>query len=442
MDEQAAELLEKIRKQFDFGPYPRIEIDRSPKKDIPILYFHNLVTAYYLRYKQVISTENRIILDAGCGTGYKSLVLATANPGAKIIGVDISEQSLELARQRFKHHGVENGEFHQLSIYDLPSLGLEFDYINCDELLYLFPEPAVALKAMKSVLKPQGIIRSNLHSYLQRFSYFRAQEVFRMMGLMDSNPEDMEIDIAVETVKALKDWVELKNRVWNPNYEGESKKESVLMNWLFQGDKGYTIPDLFAALREAELEFINMLNWRQWDLMNLFKDPENLPVFLAMSLPEISVEQQLHLFELLHPVNRLLDFWCGHPDQAEASIPVAEWSSSDWQNAKVHLHPLLQTSEVKEELLRCIEQLNPFQISQQLKIGGQSVFLDSTISACLLPLWEEAQSMPSLVQRWQQLRPVHPLTLETTTELEAFEIIKATLTHLESSGYALLERSA
>jgi 2-polyprenyl-3-methyl-5-hydroxy-6-metoxy-1,4-benzoquinol methylase len=440
MDEQAAELLEKIRQQFDFGPYPRVGIEQSPKNDTSVLYFHNLVTAYYLRDKQVISTENRVILDAGCGTGYKSLVLAIANPGAKIVGIDISEQSIELARKRFQHHGLENGEFYQLSIYDLPSLGLEFDYINCDELLYLFPEPAVALKAMKSVLKPQGIIRSNLHSYYQRFNLFRAQEVFRMMGLMDDNPEDMEIEISLETLQALHDWVDLKVKTRGTSYEGEDKKQNVLMNLLFQGDKGYTITDLFSALRGADLEFINMLNWRQWNLMNLFKEPDNLPTFLAISLPEISVEQQLHLFELLHPVNRLLDFWCGHPHQAKPSLPVAEWSSIDWQNATVHLHPQLKRSEVKEEVLRCITQLNPFEINKYLSVTGEQSLVDSSIASCLLPLWEKAQPFPALVERWRKLRPVHSITLELTPESEAFETISGALTGLESSGYVLLQR--
>jgi ubiquinone/menaquinone biosynthesis C-methylase UbiE len=440
MDNKASELVEKIRQQFDFGPYPRIPLERSPQNDLNSLYYHNLVTSYYLRNQRVLSPENKLILDAGCGTGYKSLVLATANPGAKIVGVDISEQSLELARQRFQHHGVENGEFHQVSIYDLPSLGLEFDYINCDELLYLFPEPAVALKAMKSVLKPQGIIRSNLHSSLQRFHYFRAQEVFQMMGLMDGNPEDMEIDIALETLKSLKDWVDLKTKTWKPNYEGEDKKEAVLMNYLFQGDKGYTITDLFAALRDADLEFINMLNWRQWKLLELFKEPENLPAFLAMSLPETTVEQQLHLFELLHPIHRLLDFWCGHPEQTEPIVPVAEWSSSEWLNTKVHLHPQLKRSTVKEEVIRCSTQLNPFEIGKYLPVIGEQTLIDSSIAACLLPLWDEAQTLPSLMERWQKLHPVHPVTLEPNAESDAFKVVTSALTGLESSGYVLLER--
>ncbi len=440
MDENAAELLEKIRQQFDFGPYPRVAIDKSPKEDISTLYFHNLVTSYYLRYQKVIDTKDKLILDAGCGTGYKSLVLAEANPGAKIIGIDISEQSLDLARKRFQHHGLENGEFHLLSIYELPNLGLEFDYINCDELLYLFPEPAVALEAMKLVLKPHGIIRSNLHSSLQRFSHFRAQEVFQMMGLMDGNPEDMEIDITIETMKALKNNVDLKAKTWHPKYEGEGKQEIILMNYLFQGDKGYTIPDLFTALRVADLEFISMVNWRQWKLMDLFKEPDNLPVFLAMSLPDISVEQQLHLFELLHPIHRLLDFWCGHPNQAQPFVPVAEWTDSDWQVATVHLHPQLRTQAVKEEVVRCITQLNPFEISKYLPVTGVQSLVDSAVAACLLPLLESAQPIQALVERWQKLRPMHPVTLEPTAESEAFEIVKQALAGLEENEYVLLER--
>ena len=84
-----------------------------------------------------------------------------------------------------------------------------FDYINCDELLYLFNDIGEALQAMKAVLKPEGIIRSNLHSSIQRVSYFQAQKMFTMMGLMDENPEDLEMGIVVEIMNALKDKVNL-----------------------------------------------------------------------------------------------------------------------------------------------------------------------------------------------------------------------------------------
>jgi ubiquinone/menaquinone biosynthesis C-methylase UbiE len=437
MDNNATEIREKIRKQFDTGPYPRTPLEKSPKNDSMSLYIHNLVNPYYLRNQKVIDTEGKLILDAGCGSGYKSLVLAEANPGAKIVGVDISEKSVELARQRLQYHGFDNTEFYVSSIEDLPKLGLGFDYINCDEVLYLFPDPAIGLQAMRSVLKPDGIIRANLHSSLQRTYFYRAQEVFKMMGLMDENPEELEIDLVREIMKSLKDQVELKSITWRS--ELETDEERILMNYLFQGDKGYTISEMFSALRAGELEFVSMVNWRQWDLMALFKEPDNLPAFLAISLPETTVEEQLRLFELLHPVHRLLDFWCGHPNQGQSFVSVAEWTVSEWQEAQVHLLPQLKTPELKEALLRCITQLKPFEISQQLLIPEKPVSVDSTVAACLLPLWEKSQSMRSLLERWQKLRPVHPVTLELTTEAEALELVSQALTTLKNLGYVLVE---
>jgi len=85
------------------------------------------------------------------------LVLAEANPGAKIIGIDLSEKSIKLAQQRVQYHGVENVEFHSILLEDLPKLGMEFDYINCDDVLYLLPDTVAGLQAMRSVLKPDGI---------------------------------------------------------------------------------------------------------------------------------------------------------------------------------------------------------------------------------------------------------------------------------------------
>ena len=66
--------------------------------------------------------------------------------------------------------------------------------------------------------------------------------------------------------------------------------------------------------------------------------------------------------------------------------------------------------------------------------------VDSAVAACLLPLLESPQSLPSLVARWQKLRPVHPVTLEPTSESEAFETVKQSLSGLEENGYVLLER--
>ncbi len=441
MDSQAAEIKEKVRQQFDTGPYPRIPVDQTPKDDANNLFIHSLVTAYYLKNQKVIETEGKVILDAGCGTGYKALALAEANPKAKIVGIDFSEESVKLARQRLEYHGFENAEFHTLAIEDLPSLGLQFDYINNDDVLYLLADPVAGLQAMKSVLKPEGIIRSNLHSSLQRVHYYRCQEVFKMMGLMDDNPREFEIEVVRDVMNSLKDNTHLKANTWNP--QKAQSEELYLANYLLVNDKGYTIPEMFSILRAAGLEFINMVAFNGWDLMELFKEPNNLPAFLGMSLPNISVEERLHLFELLHPVHRLLDFWCGHPDSVHPVVPVAEWTESDWEGATVHLHPQLRRTGVKADLINCIASYKAFEISRYLTLTtNEPIWIDSTKAACLLALWEQAQPFPSLVERWLKIRPIDPVTLEPMSQDKAFVEVKQLLTSLEVFLYVLLERSA
>ena len=438
MDRENLELIENIRQQFDNTPYPRIPLEESPKDNSELLYLHNLVTAYYFRNRKVINTSGKVILDAGCGTGYKSLVLALANPGAKIVGIDLSEESVKLAEQRLQYHGVANAEFYALKIEDLPSLNLEFDYINADEVLYLLPDAIAGLQAMKSVLKPDGIIRTNLHSANGRAGVFRGQAVFKAMGLMNGSPGELEIEIVRETMEALEDGVGLKAFTWNSD---RAQNEAWIMaNYLLVGDKSSTIPEVFAMLRGADLEFINMVAWRRWDLMDLFKDADDLPPFLAMSLPEASVEERLHLFDLLHPLHRLFDFWCGNPDQAEDFVSVAEWTEAQWREARVHLHPQLRTSQIREDLTNCVESETAFEISRYIIVPTLApVAIDCTMAACLLPLWDGPQSMVSLVEKWLQIRSQMAVNLEPVNEQTAFEKVKEMLIGLEVCLYVLLE---
>lgn len=438
--DNSSNLLEKIRQQFDFGPYPRIPLEKSPQEDTSQLFIHNLVTSYYLRYQRVIDTKGKSILDAGCGSGYKSLLLAEANPGAQIVGVDLSETSVNLARQRLKFHKFENVEFHTLLIEDLPSLEMQFDYINCDEVLYLLPNPVAGLEVMKSVLKPQGILRANLHSSLQRAAFFRAQAVFSLMGLMNSNPEEMEMELVQEIMKSLNDNVDLKIKTWNSQFEQPNAQEALSMNHLFQGDKGSTIPEMFSYLQQSGLEWISMTNWRQWNLFDLFKDPDNLPPFLAMSLPEISIQEQISLYELFQPVHRLLDFWCGHPDIELTMMPLSDWQESDWQKTVVHLHPQLCTDKAKDSFTKSIEEQQPLDMFLLLgATASKSTFFDALTAALLLFLWQAPRSLPELLSHWMQLQPKHPITLEQLSTKDAQARLIKILIRLETFLYVLVE---
>lgn len=444
--ESQADFLAKMRQQFDVGPYPRCPIEKNPTNNINELFIHNLATPYYLRYGKSINCNGKLILDAGCGTGYRALVLAMANPGAEVVGIDVSPKSIELAQQRIDYHGYgDRVKFHVLAIEDLPQLELQFDYINCDEVLYFFDDISRGLAALKSVLTPTGIIRANLHSRLQRGLFFHAQELFlEIMGLGEDDASEMAMPIVIETMKAIKPGVVLKQQTWKSFYEDEENeagKEQILANYLLKGDQGYRIRDLFSALEKANLDFLSMVDWRRWNVLDLFQDPDDLPAYLAMGLADSPPETLLTMYELLNPVHRLLDFWCCHPAAEIEVAPVSNWELADWMTAQVILHPQLKTDNVQEAARTAIDQHEALVLSNFLSHSTlKPVSVDSSVVALLLQLWNGPQSFVTLVNFWQQTHPMNLITLEPTSPEAAAQQVANTLSKLEVFLYVLPEQ--
>ncbi|MGI0481165.1 class I SAM-dependent methyltransferase [Geminocystis sp. CENA526] len=435
------EILSKIKGQYENLPYPNIPIEKTADDDYNALFVHDLRTSYYLAFQEIIDLKNTIILDAGCGSGWKSLVLAYANPNAKIIGVDLSPKSVEIAQARFEYHGLTNGEFYALNLEDLPSLNYQFDYINCDEVIYLLPEPEKGLKILQSVLKERGILRTNFHNYYQRFSIFTIQKLFRTLGLMEESPDDLEVEIVKDTFTKLKNNIGIKAQ-WNnifTQFSPEKQKSSILMNYLLESDKGFTIPDVFAMLNNANLKFLSMTDWRSWNIQDLF---EELPEYWEMGLENISQEEELNLYDLLNPIHRLIDFWCVNNQTSLPSLtPVSAWNDNDWDNAIIYVHPQLKTDKIKQDLLRSIEQQQSFIISKYITLTARgNIELESNMTACLLCLWEKETNLQELVNRWLKIQPLNLLTFEEMTYEEAKKQVINTLIKLENFLYILIEQ--
>lgn len=87
----------------------------------------------------------------------------------------------------------------------------------------------------------------------------------------------------------LKDLIIVKWQVWN--LEKVKDLEWIQMNYLFIGDKGYSILEVFVVLKSLNLEFISMLKWRQWEVLDLFKNEDDLLVFFVVGLFEIFLEE-------------------------------------------------------------------------------------------------------------------------------------------------------
>lgn len=98
------------------------------------------------------------VLEAGCGIGAQTVILAKNNPEAEITSIDISPESLEKARENVARNGFKNVRFLQANIFSLPFEAESFDHIFVCFVLEHLQNPEEALKSLKKVLKPGGML--------------------------------------------------------------------------------------------------------------------------------------------------------------------------------------------------------------------------------------------------------------------------------------------
>lgn len=99
-----------------------------------------------------------VVLEAGCGIGAQTQILAKRSPGARFTSVDISEESLSEAQQLIKEEKLSNVFFQKEDILAMSFSDDTFDHIFICFVLEHLELPLVALKELKRVLKPNGSI--------------------------------------------------------------------------------------------------------------------------------------------------------------------------------------------------------------------------------------------------------------------------------------------
>lgn len=110
------------------------------------------------------------IVDVGCGGGILSEALA--REGAQVLGIDLAEELLEVAKLHALEQGVEGVRYENIGVEALAEREPEnFDAATCMELLEHVPRPAAVIKALARLIRPGGkvflsTLNRNLKSYL------------------------------------------------------------------------------------------------------------------------------------------------------------------------------------------------------------------------------------------------------------------------------------
>ena len=97
--------------------------------------------------------DKQVIIDAGCGIGYKTAWLAGLAPHAIVFGVDFSE-AVNVAARRYAH--IKNAYFLRADIADMPFKPGALDFILCDQVIHHTEDPEKSFAHMASLLSAAG----------------------------------------------------------------------------------------------------------------------------------------------------------------------------------------------------------------------------------------------------------------------------------------------
>lgn len=103
--------------------------------------------------------EGDVVLDLGSGAGIDAILAAKkVGEKGKVIGIDMTEEMIEKARENVKKRGLNNVEFLMAEIENLPLEDNSVDTIITNCVINLTPDKAKTFKEAYRVLKPGGKI--------------------------------------------------------------------------------------------------------------------------------------------------------------------------------------------------------------------------------------------------------------------------------------------
>lgn len=112
------------------------------------------------------------VADIGCGTGNMTCWLAKqVGSKGRVIGFDISNEQLEIARKKATDANQRNVEFVERDICALDEFNEQFDLVYCRFLLTNLKDPDSGLKKMAQLVKPGGILACGELDYCTWFCY-------------------------------------------------------------------------------------------------------------------------------------------------------------------------------------------------------------------------------------------------------------------------------
>jgi 2-polyprenyl-3-methyl-5-hydroxy-6-metoxy-1,4-benzoquinol methylase len=204
---------------------------------------------YHLHWPERPYRNGLNILVAGCGTS-QAARHALRNPENQITGIDVSSTSIRHTETLKRHYDLINLEICRLPLESAHELNQLFDRVVCTGVLHHLPNPDLGLRALRNVLKPEGVMQLMVYGAYGRIGVYMLQDYCRRIGVGQSDRDIRDLAHTLMALPAGHPLARLLAEV--PDFRTKTGLADALLH---PQDRAYTVPQFFDFIARAGLTF-------------------------------------------------------------------------------------------------------------------------------------------------------------------------------------------
>jgi SAM-dependent methyltransferase len=244
----SVDVAEQVRAFYDHYPYPP-PVDNLEKYRRQWQNPQRRRSDHHLFWPARPCQEDQSILIAGCGTS-QAAKHALRWPGGQITGIDCSETSVRRTEELKQKYDLKNLELHQLAIEQVAELGMNFDQIVCTGVLHHLADPDAGLRALRDVLKPDGVMHLMVYAPYGRTGIYLLQEFCRRIDIRATDSDIRDLIAALSVLPPGHPLESVMSQA--PDFRDEAALADALLH---PQDRAYSVPQLFDFLAKGGMTF-------------------------------------------------------------------------------------------------------------------------------------------------------------------------------------------
>jgi SAM-dependent methyltransferase len=239
------------------------------------------------------------VLVAGCGT-WQAAKYALCHPDARVVGIDVSPTSLEHTEALKRKYNLTNLVTRQLPIENVAKLDKRFDLIVCTGVLHHLADPDAGLRALRSVLSPEGAMDLMVYAPYGRTGVYMLQEYCRRLSVGTSKEEIHDLTAALKLLP--------QHHPLLATLRGSMDSldaEALVDALLHPRDRAYSVPELLDFIERNDL-MLGRWRWQAPYLPQCGWIAESPHASRLIALPEREQYMAMELWRGLMTIHSLV----------------------------------------------------------------------------------------------------------------------------------------